>query len=73
MGMGVSLRNRGHKNDLPTMRLRRASYTLLSKLRKTPRGIKEDCSRIRQAEKDKTTDVFRWQRGYCGAWGLIIK
>lgn len=64
---------KGHKNDLPTMRLRCAGYNLLSKLREAPREIEKDIKKIRQTEKDKTNHVFRWRRGYADAWRLTVK
>ncbi len=63
---------KGHNRDLPTMRLRRASYTLLSVMRETAREVEGDLSRIRQAGSDKTNKTFEWKRTYRGFWWLQI-
>ncbi len=61
-----------NQNNLPTMRLRRSSYNLLSKLRKAPGGIEGDTREIREAGKCQSNKTFQWVRNERGVWWLNI-
>ncbi len=60
------------KHDLPSMRIRKASYNLFPIFQNNHFKVDGDLSRIRDAEITQEYKTFEWKRTYRGVWWLQI-